>query len=118
MENRLGNPRDERNDRLRTGGWGALLAWTGAVLLAPGHAGTLWLVWLAGVGVVVLGAAAVGAGLGLKPTAGTLVLGAVALVSGAGGLAGVPVPTVGFLLIGWGLAITLAALRQHRTAGR
>jgi hypothetical protein len=118
METETMSVRDGVRHRLQTGGWGLLLAWTGAVLLLPGQLGVLWYVWLVGVGMALLGVGAVGLALGLPPTGGTIILGAIGLLSGIGGLAGVTIPVVGLLLIGWGLASVVATTRRCATDGR
>ncbi len=105
--------RNERRRRVTAGAWGLLLAWTGAVLLIPGEHEVLWNVWLVGVGTVLLGASVVALALRLRPTGITIIVGALGLLCGIGGLTGVPIPALGIVLIGWGLVTVLATARQH-----
>lgn len=101
--------------RLHAAGWGLLFAWTGVVLVVPGRLDVLWHVWLVGIGTVLLGVSALALAAGLKPTWGSLILGTVALFSGVGGLAGLPVSLLGLALIGWGLAVIIgSACRRPR----
>lgn len=105
------------NKRLETAGWGLLLLWSGALMLLPGDLGMLWHVWLVGAGVILLGASVVGLALRLKPTWGTIVLGVVGLVSGIGGLAGVPIPVIGVGVTVLGLLLVITGIRSRAPAG-
>ena len=97
--------------RLSTAGWGLFLVWSGALILAPGDLALLWHVWLAGVGVIVLGAAVVAVRLGSRPDSDSWILGFVALVSGLAGLAGVSISVIGLGMLAFGLTFLAAVAR-------
>jgi uncharacterized membrane protein HdeD (DUF308 family) len=103
--------RDVVKRRLNALAWGVLLAWTGAILLAPGDLETLWHVWLLGVGVILLGLGSVAVSLGRRPDTETWIFGAVGLVAGAAGLAGIAVSAVGLALLLFGLEFIVAVGR-------
>ncbi len=91
-------------NRLRGLGWGLLLVWTGLLILLPGELEFLWYVWLAGVGAILLGFAALGGAVGLRVDWDGVILGVACAVSGAGGLAGLSISVVGLILALFGVA--------------
>ncbi len=94
--------RHELDRRLDAAGWGLFFLMSGALLLIPGVPdGT----WLAGVGAILIGLSAIRWLTGLAVSWFAVILGVVALASGAGAIAGVSVPGFALLLISCGLAI-------------
>ena len=87
--------------RLDAIGWGLLFLLTGTLLLLVVPEGT----WLAGVGVILLGVSAAKALLGGKASWFTVVLGAVAFVTGIGEMAGLDIPGLPLLLILCGVVL-------------
>ena len=87
--------------RLDAIGWGLLFLLTGVLLLAVVPEGT----WLAGVGIILLGVSAAKTTLGVKASWFIVLLGAVALVTGIGEMAGVDVPGLPLLLILCGVVL-------------
>jgi hypothetical protein len=87
--------------RLDAIGWGLLFLLTGTLLLLVVPEGT----WLAGVGAILLGVSAAKALLGAKASWFIVVLGAVALVTGIGQMAGIDVPGLPLLLILCGVVL-------------
>jgi uncharacterized membrane protein HdeD (DUF308 family) len=102
-------------NRLATTGWGALLVWSGAMILLPGDLSLLWNAWLVGVGVIVLGVAAAAVWFGSRPGWDTWILGIVALVSGLAGLVGLSVSAIGLGLLLFGLAFLASVVRATVT---
>lgn len=103
--------------RLSSAGWGLLLAWSGALVMLPGDLGTLWHIWLIGVGVILLGLSVVVRARGLRPSWDTIVLGTVAGATGIGGVGGVPISAIGLALILLGLGLTVTGIRSWSAAG-
>ncbi len=97
--------------------WGLLLAWTGAVLLAPGDVETLWHVWLVGGGVILVGLGLAARSFGLRPDTETWIFGAVGLIAGGAGLAGFAVSAVGLALVLFGLEFVVAVGRASLARG-
>ncbi len=104
-------PADAIRRRLNAAAWGLLLAWTGGLLLAPGDVAMLWHVWLVGIGVILVGAGLVALSLGVRPGEDTWILGAAGIVSGSGGLVGVPLSAIGLALLFFGLAFLVSVGR-------
>jgi hypothetical protein len=92
-------------------GWGLLLILTGGALLMPDQhlAGVAWLI---GVGLVLLGAAAVRYRNGIGPGTANLVLGSVALAGGLAGLFGLSLPLLPILLILFGATLLISSLLE------
>src|SRR5512142_1071092 len=92
-------------------GWGLLLILTGGAFLVPDEhlAGVAWLI---GVGLILLGAAAVRYLNGLGPGTGNLVLGSVALAGGLAGLFGLNLPLLPILLILFGVSLLISPLLE------
>jgi len=100
--------RDVVRARLNTILWGLLLAWTGAMLLAPGDVETLWRVWLLGGGVILVGLGLLAVSMGFRPDTETWVFGAVGLIAGAAGLVGIAISAIGLALLLFGVAFLVA----------
>ncbi len=103
--------RDVVRGRLNALLWGLLLAWTGAALLAPGDLETLWHAWLLGGGVILIGVGLAARSFGLRPDTETRIFGAVGLIAGGAGLAGLAVSAVGLALVLFGLEFVVAVGR-------
>lgn len=106
--------RGDLGGRLDTIGWGLLLLVTGGILLwADAPDGS----WLAAVGAVLLVITIARAVLGVGASWFIGILGAVALVAGLGGMAGIDVPAIALLSILCGLALVVAPFvsRTSRT---
>jgi hypothetical protein len=97
--------------RIDAVGWGLLLIITGGAFLVPDEhlAGVVWLI---GVGIVLLGAAGVRYLNGLGPGVGNLVLGSVALAGGLAGLFGLSLPLLPILLILFGVCLLISPLLE------
>lgn len=94
----------ELGSRIDAVGWGLLFLVTGGILLwADAPDGT----WLAAVGVVLLVITLARALLGVGASWFVGILGAVALVSGLGGMAGIEVPAIALLSILCGAALII-----------
>jgi hypothetical protein len=100
--------------RIDAVGWGLLLIVSGGALLVPDEhlAGVAWLI---GVGLVLLGAAAVRYLNGIGPGAGNLILGSVALAGGLAGLFGLSLPLLPILLILFGASLLVSALLEKES---
>jgi hypothetical protein len=108
---RRGKGRRRIRNRLNTTAWGLFLVWTGALILLPGDLERLWHVWLLGVGLILLMAALVAQRLGFKPGWDSWILGTVGVVSGLGGLLGLPVSAIGLGLVLFGFAFLVSVVR-------
>jgi len=94
-------------------GWGLLLAITGGVLLLPDkHLAEL--VWLIGVGLILLGANAVRYLNGMHMTTGNFILGAVALAGGVAGVFGVSLPLLPILMILLGASLLVSPFFEKK----
>jgi hypothetical protein len=103
--------RHELNGRLESISWGLFLIMLGGfALLKSVPEGT----WLVGAGVIMLGLNAVRLVLGIPISWFTIILGAIALLSGLGSVYGVSVPAGPLLIILIGLSIIVRALDRSR----
>lgn len=99
----------ELNRRLERMSWGLFLIMIGGFALVP--SGQLPSgAWLIGVGVIMLGLNGVRSMVGIPISWFTTVLGAVALLAGAGDISGIDMPVGPLLLILIGAAILLRGL--------
>jgi hypothetical protein len=98
--------------RLDVLGWGVFFLMTGVLMLFPGLPEGIWLV---GLGVLLLGLAAVRVALGLAIEWFGVILGASALIAGFGTIAGVYIPVFALFLVACGLAIIAGVLSKGRT---
>ena len=95
--------------RLDVLGWGIFFLMTGALMLFPSlPEGT----WLVGLGVLLLGLAAVRVALGLAIEWFGVILGTGALVAGFGTIAGIYIPVFALFLVACGLAIIAGVLSK------
>jgi hypothetical protein len=98
--------------RLDVLGWGVFFLMTGVLMLFPSlPEGT----WLVGLGVLMLGLAAVRVGLGLAFEWFGVILGTGALVAGFGTIAGVYIPVFALFLVACGLALIAGVASKGRT---
>jgi hypothetical protein len=98
------------NKRLETVGWGLFLIMLGGFALVKGvPEGT----WLIGAGLIMLGLNAVRLLVGIRASWFTLVLGAIALLSGLSSVLGVSIPVGPLLIILIGLAIIVRAFQPR-----
>jgi hypothetical protein len=103
---------DNLAHRLDVLGWGAFFLMTGVLMLFPSlPEGT----WLIGLGVLLLGLAAVRVGLGLGFEWFGVILGIGALVAGFGTIAGVYIPVFALFLVACGLALIAGVVSKGRT---
>jgi hypothetical protein len=99
--------------RLDVLGWGIFFLMTGVLMLFPSlPEGT----WLVGLGVLLLGLAAVRVALGLAFEWFGVILGAGALVAGFGTIAGIYIPVFALFLVACGLALIAGVLSTGRAA--
>ncbi len=101
------------NKRLETIGWALFLIMIGGIGLVP-KAQVPEGVWLVGVGLIMLGLNAARVRYGINTSSGTIVLGALALISGAGNLFGLNLPVLAILLVLIGANLLLRALFPDR----
>ena len=98
--------------RLDVLGWGVFFLMTGVLMLFPSlPEGT----WLVGLGVILLGLAAVRVDLGLAFEWFGVILGTGALVAGFGTIAGVYIPVFALFLVACGLALIAGVASKGRT---
>ena len=105
--------RKDLDDRLDAAGWGLFFVMTGVVLLVPALPdGT----WLTSTGVIIVGAAALRAHLGLSVNAFWTTLGGGFVALGLGAMAGLALPWFALLTIvcGLGLVADVVAVRPLR----
>ncbi len=104
--------KDELNSRLETISSGLFLIMIGVLALAPKSVpeGT----WLIGAGVIMLGLNLVRILVRIPPSGFSVILGAVALASGIGSVAGIDIPVWPLLLILIGLAVIVRGLNRGR----
>ena len=95
--------------RLDVLGWGIFFLMTGVLMLFPGLPEGIWLV---GLGVLLLGLAAVRVALGLAIEWFGVILGAGALIAGFGTIAGIYIPVFALFLVACGLAIIAGVLSK------
>ena len=103
------------NKRLETVGWALFLIMIGGIGLVPKEQVNGG-VWLVGVGLIMLGLNVARYINGIKTSSGTIVLGALALISGIGNLLGLDLPVFAILLILIGANLLLRQLFQDRPA--
>lgn len=103
----------ELNRRLERISWGLFLIMLGGFALVP-SADLPEGSWLIGIGVIMLGLNAVRSMVGIPISWFTTILGAIALLAGAGDLSGVSLPVGPILLILIGAAILLRGLEPRR----
>ncbi len=96
---------EDRSARFARVVWGLLLTWTGAVVLLQWG----WGVGLAGAGIILLGAQAVRARVGLKVDGFALALGALFVISGAGSLLRIAIDLFPLVCIAAGITILVSA---------
>jgi hypothetical protein len=97
--------------RLDVLGWGIFFLMTGVLMLFPSlPEGT----WLVGLGVLLLGLAAVRVALELAFEWFGVILGTGALVAGFGTIAGVYIPVFALFLVACGLALIASVLSKAR----
>ncbi len=94
-------------------GWGILFVMSGAMLLTPGLPDGSW---ITGVGVILVAFSAIRYALSLPVSAFALICGIVAIVGGAGAVAGVAVPWFALMLVLCGLALVAGDVFARRTA--
>jgi hypothetical protein len=98
--------------RLDVLGWGVFFLMTGVLMLVPDlPAGT----WLVGLGVLLLGLAAVRRALGLAFEWFGVILGTGALAAGLGTIAGFSIPVFALFLVACGIAL-IAGVRSKAGA--
>ncbi|MHC4225470.1 MAG: hypothetical protein ACYSUN_15880, partial [Planctomycetota bacterium] len=95
--------------RIDAVGWGLFLVMVGAILMVPREE-TPKGVWIAGVGLILLGTNAARFFLGIRVRGFFLVLGVVALAAGAGRYFGVRLPILPILLVLLGLSAIVRPL--------
>jgi hypothetical protein len=100
------------NWRLETVSWGLFFIMLGGLALAPG--GVPEGAWLVGTGVIMLGLNGLRLVLGIRPSTVTVILGAIALISGIGSIYGINFPVWPVLIILIGLAIIVRAFSRGR----
>lgn len=98
--------------RLDVLGWGIFFLMTGVLMLFPSLPEGAWLV---GLGVLLLGLAAVRVGLGLAFEWFGVILGTGALVAGFGTIAGIYIPVFALFLVACGLALIAGVVSKGRT---
>ena len=105
------NNADTKNlaHRLDVLGWGIFFLITGVLMLFPSLPEGIWLV---GLGVLLLGLAAVRVALGLAIEWFGVILGAGALIAGFGTIAGIYIPVFALFLVACGLAIIAGVLSK------
>lgn len=95
--------------RLDTAGWGLLLVITGAALLLPDqHLAEI--IWLIGVGLVLLAANVVRHLNRMPMTTSNFVLGTVALAGGVAAIFGIALPLIPIVLILFGASLLIGPL--------
>jgi hypothetical protein len=99
--------------RLDVLGWGIFFVMTGILMLVPGLPEGAWLV---GLGILLLGLAAVRVARGLAFEWFGVILGTSALVAGIGTIAGVDIPVFALFLVACGLALIAGVLAKGRAA--
>ena len=99
------------SDRVDTIGWGLLFVAIGAVSLMPAMPDGAWLI---AAGIVLLGASAVRAWMGLGAYGTTIVVGVVALSAGIFTVAGLTTEVGPLILIVLGLALVVGALYRSQ----
>ena len=99
------------SDRVDTIGWGLLFMAIGAVSLMPAIPDGAWLI---AAGIVLLGASAVRAWMGLGAYGTTIVVGVVALSAGIFTVAGLTTEVGPLVLIVLGLALVVGALYRSQ----
>ncbi len=99
------------SDRVDTIGWGLLFMAIGAVSLMPAMPDGAWLI---AAGIVLLGASAVRAWMGLGAYGTTIVVGVVALSAGIFTVAGLTTEVGPLVLIVLGLALVVGALYRSQ----
>ena len=99
------------SDRVDTIGWGLLFVAIGAVSLMPAMPDGAWLI---AAGIVLLGASAVRAWMGLGAYGTTIVVGVVALSAGIFTVAGLTTEVGPLVLIVLGLALVVGALYRSQ----
>jgi hypothetical protein len=110
MSSPLDAGKRELNRRLETVGWGLFLIMLGGfALVKEVPEGT----WLIGAGLIMLGLNAVRLLVGIRASWFTLILGAIALLSGLGSVLGIDIPVGPLLVILIGLAIIVRALQPR-----
>ena len=100
------------SDRVDTIGWGLLFVAIGAVSLMPAMPDGAWLI---AAGIVLLGASAVRAWMGLGAYGTTIIVGVVALSAGIFTVAGLTTEVGPLVLIVLGLALVVGAYRSQRS---
>lgn len=102
--------KQDLNKRLETVSWGLFLIMLGGFALVKGvPEGT----WLIGAGVIMLGLNAVRLLVGIRASWFTLILGAIALLSGLSSVLGIDIPVGPLLIILIGLAIIVRAFQPR-----
>jgi presenilin-like A22 family membrane protease len=110
MSSPLDAGKQDLNRRLETVGWGLFLIMLGGfALVKEVPEGT----WLIGAGLIMLGLNAVRLLVGIRASWFTLILGAIALLSGLGSVFGIDIPVGPLLIILIGLAIVVRALQPR-----
>ena len=104
------------NHRLETIGWGLFLIMIGGIGLVPKNLVPEG-VWSIGVGLIMLGLNAARYSYGIKMSSFTLILGFIALATGAASLVGVELPVFPILLILIGANILLKPLFERAKQG-
>ena len=99
------------SDRVDTIGWGLLFVAIGAVSLMPAMPDGAWLI---AAGIVLLGASAVRAWMGLGAYGTTIVVGVVALSAGIFTVAGLTTEVGPLVLIVLGLALVVGAVYRSQ----
>ena len=101
------------NKRLQTGAWGVFLIMLGGMAFIPDEqVNEGW--WSVGVGLILLGLNAARYRQGIRMSGFTTVVGVIALVTGAGELAGIDLPGLAILLILLGAYLVLKPWFEDR----
>ena len=102
------------SERIDAIGWGLLLLMTGGMLLVPGNFTILFHIWLVGLGFILLGANLARYLNGLKLRGFNIVLGVAAVAAGLGIFFGIDLSFLAILLVLFGAQILFRELIEKR----
>ncbi len=100
-------------ERIDAFGGGSLFVLTGVVMLVPGLPGGAWLI---GFGAILVAVNVARAASGLAPEWLWVIVGAGALLAGAGQIAGLDLPVLALVLIACGIVVIAGPLARRETA--